>query len=232
MADPPRHAPETAEGDHVALEERLLPLAGEADVDRPPRVRETHHEHRQLGQLPVQVDAHRAEVDLGLLARGMDLGDGYLRAAGLKLAPQAADVGADRRLGDRRAVLIDEALPDPPRRVALLARCAHVGDQPLADRRLVGTELWRGTGRWFARRRQRRLQRLPHRAAVYAVAARQRADGHAPLAPLTSDMLEQLHPRQLLFLRSGMSCSPERSDWIGRGWGHFRVAFPADVLSF
>ncbi len=76
VADPSRHAPETAEGDHVALEERLLSFAGEADVDRPPRVRETHHEHRQLGQLPVQVDAHRAEVDLGLLARGMDSGDG------------------------------------------------------------------------------------------------------------------------------------------------------------
>ena len=120
-------------------------------------------------------------------------------------------VGADRRLGDRRAVLIDEVLPDPPRRVALLARCAHVGDQPLADRRLVGTELRRGPCRWFARRRQRRLQRLPHRAAVHAVAARQRADGLAPLAPLTSDMLEQLHPRQLLFLRSGRSCSPEPS---------------------
>ena len=33
----------------MALEERLLALARETDVDRPPRVREPHQEHRELG---------------------------------------------------------------------------------------------------------------------------------------------------------------------------------------
>ena len=97
VTDPPRHPAETREGDRVALEERLLALAREADVDRPPRVREPHHEHRELGQLPVQEDAHPAEVGLRLLARGMQLGDGHLGAAGPEFAAQPADVGAHRR---------------------------------------------------------------------------------------------------------------------------------------
>ncbi len=188
-------------GRHVGLAERP-PLI--ADVDRPPRVREPHHEHRQLGQLPVQEDTHPAEVGFRLLARGMQLGDGRLGAAGIELAAQPADVGAHGRLGDAGAALVHEALPDPPRRVALLARRAQVGDQPLSDDLHVRTELRRQAGRPLARRRQRRPERLPHRAPVHAVAARQAADGHALLAPVSSDMLEQLHPRQLLVLRSGM----------------------------
>ena len=229
VADAARHAAEAAEGDRVALEERLLALAREADVHRPSRVREPHEEHRQLGQHAVQPDADRAEVGLRLLARGMQLGDGHLRAAGLELAPHARDVGAHRRLGDARAALVHQPLPDAPRGVALLARRAQVGDQPLPDRRLVGTELRRRSARRLARRRQRRPERLTHGAPVHAVAPRQLADGHALLAPVTSDMLEQLHLRQLLFLRSGRSHSPERSHWIGRRWGHFRGSKPLQV---
>ena len=123
VADAPRHPAEPPEGDRMSLEERLLALAREADVDRPPRVREPHHEHRQLGQHAVEPDAHPPEVDLSFLARRMQLGDRHDRPAGLELAAHAADVGAHGRLGDAGAV-VDEALPDPPRRVALLARRA------------------------------------------------------------------------------------------------------------
>ena len=105
----------------------------------------------------------------------MQLGDRHDLAAGLELAPQAGDAGADRRLGDRRAVLIDEALPDPPRRVPLLTGRAQVGDEPLPDDLHVRTELRRRSGRLLALRRQRRLQRLPYRAPVHVVAARQLA---------------------------------------------------------
>ena len=75
VADPPRYPAEALEGERVSFEERLLALARETDVDRPPRVREPHHEHRQLGQHTVQPDADPAEVDLRLLARRMQLED-------------------------------------------------------------------------------------------------------------------------------------------------------------
>ena len=203
VADPPRHPAEALEGDHVALEERLLALAREADVDGAPRVGEPHDEHRQLGQHAVEPDADPAEVDLRFLARRMQLGDRHRHPAGLELAAHAADVGAHRRLGDGRAAFVDEALPDPSRRVALLARRAQVGDQPLADRRAVRTEPRRRRGCRLARRRQRRPQRLSHRAPVHAVAARQSANRRAPLTLVSPDMLEQLHLRQLLVLRRG-----------------------------
>ena len=112
VANAPRHPAEAPEGERVALEERLLALAREAHVNRPPRVREPQHEHRQHGLDARQPHADPAEVHLRLLARGMQLGDRHDLAAGLELAPQAGDAGADRRLGDRRAILIDEALPD------------------------------------------------------------------------------------------------------------------------
>ena len=75
VANAPRYPAEALKGERVALEERLLALAREAHVDRPPRVREPQHEHRQLGQHAVQPDADSAEVDLRLLARRMQLGD-------------------------------------------------------------------------------------------------------------------------------------------------------------
>ena len=229
VADPPRHPAEAPEGYCVALEERLLALAREAHVNRPPRVREPHQEHRELGQHAVQPDADPAEVDLRFLARRVRLGDRHGHAPGLELAAQAADEGAHRRLGDGGAALVHEPLPDPPRRVALLARRAQVGEEPRADRRAVRAELRRRAGDVLARRRQRRLQRLPYRAPVHVVAARQATDGYAILAPVPSDMLKQLHFRQLLFLRPGRSHSPERSHWIGRGWGHFRPSFGPQV---
>ena len=238
VADPPRYPAEAPEGERVALEERLLALAREAHVNRPSRVREPHQEHRELGQHAVEPDADPAEVGFRLLARGMQLGDGHLGAAGLELAAQPADAGTDRRLGDRRAVLIDEPLPDPPRRVPLLARRAQVGDEPLPDDLHVRTELRRRSGRLLALRRQRRLQRLPYRAPVHVVAARQLAYGQPLLSPCPSDMLEQLHPRHtpLLSLGGGLSRPSVAAGWVGGGassedqngsrWGQIRVAFP------
>ena len=208
-------------------------------MDRPPRVREPHQEHRELGQHAVEPDADPAEVDLRLLARRMQLGDCHDRPAGLELAAHAADVGAHGRLGDAGAAFVDEALPDPPRRVALLARRAQVGHQPRADDLHVRTELRRRSGRLLALRRQRRLQRLPYRAPVHVLAARQLANRHALLSPCPSDMLEQLHPRHtpLFSLGGGLSRPSVAAGWVGGGassedqngsrWGQIRVAFPA-----
>ena len=195
-------------------------------------MREPHHEHRQLGQHAVEPDADPAEVDLRLLARRMQLGDRHDRPAGLELAAHAAGVGAHGRLGDAGAAFVDEALPDPPRRVALLARRAQVGDQPRADRRAMRTEPRRRLRDRLARRRQRRPQRLSHRAPVHAVAVRQATDGDAILAPVSSDMLKQLHLRHSWSFAAGDSRSPERSHWIGRRWGHFRSSLGLQVGPF
>ncbi len=154
-----------------------------------------------------EVDRLASQQVWGALRRGgaaaaLPAGGG-VRGAALQLTAHAADVGAHRRLGDRRAVLIDEALPDPPRRVPLLARRAQVGDKPLPDDLHVRTELRRRSRRLLALRRQRRLQRLPYRAPVHVVAARQLAYGQPLLSPCPSDILEQLHPRHTPLLSLG-----------------------------
>lgn len=56
-----------------------------------------------------------------------------------ELAAAGTDVAADRRLGHGRPLLVDQALPDPPGRVALLARRLLVLGQPARDRGGVGT---------------------------------------------------------------------------------------------
>ena len=192
-------------------------------MNRPPRVREPHHEHRELGQLPVQPDADPAEVHLRLLARGMQLGDRHDLAAGLELAPQAGDAGADRRLGDRRAVLIDEALPDPPRRVPLLAGRAQVGDEPLPDdlhvRDRASAPL--GTPACAAAAAPTAAPAVPCAGAraggpparVWTAPSLAVPVGYARTTPPSTHSSS--------FAR-GRFQSPERSCWMGRGWGQFR----------
>jgi hypothetical protein len=50
-----------------------------------------------------------------------------------QLAPAATHVVAHRRLGDVGTLLLKEPLPDPFRRVPLLARRLPIRDQPLVD---------------------------------------------------------------------------------------------------
>ena len=72
-----------------------------------------------------------AEVDLGLLARQVEGDDRHVAALEAELA--AAARGRTRRTVDSatsRALLVDEALPDPARRVALLAVARPVLGQP------------------------------------------------------------------------------------------------------
>jgi len=90
-------------------------------------------------------------------------------------------------------VLIGQPLEDAPGGMPLLARRGqvlpqHVIDPPghhLADRR--------GPHRDLAVRRDRRRDRLPHRAAVHVILARQRPDRHPVPLPVEADRREQLH---------------------------------------
>ncbi len=95
-------------------------------MDGPARVRETHHEHRELGQHSIQPDADPAEVDLGLRPGRMLLGYRHGDPAGLQFAPHAGHVGAHRGLRHLSAALVHQPLPDAPRRVTLLARRAQL----------------------------------------------------------------------------------------------------------
>ena len=197
VPDPRGHPAQSRERDHVALEERLLALGPEGDVDRGTRVAEAQLEHRDLRADASEDHVREAEVDLGLVARVMEGDDRDVDAVDPELAAAGADVAADRHLGEGRTLLVDEALPDPAGRVALLSRRLLVLSQPGADDRRVGTDRWLAPLIRLARRRDRRCEGLPDRAPVHAVPACQLADRHPFLPVLATDTLELLHPRQL-----------------------------------
>jgi hypothetical protein len=98
VADPMWHPAEVLEAQHMALEERLLGLSGERLMERPPRGRQPHGEQPQLGQRPLQPHPQLGEVDLGLLAGMVDLGNGHAGHAAAKLAAQLGDTPAHRGL--------------------------------------------------------------------------------------------------------------------------------------
>ena len=181
----------------MALEERLLALRAEGDVDGVARVGQAQLEHRDLGALTGDEHVREAEVDLGLVARVMEGDDRHVDPVDPELPAAGADVAADRHLGEGRTLLVDEALPDPAGRVALLGRRLLVLGQPGADDRRVGTDRWLAPLIRLARRRHRRGQGLPDRAPVHAMATCQLADRHLFLPVLATDTLELLHPRQL-----------------------------------
>ncbi len=61
-----------------------------------------------------------------------------------ELAPARPHVAAHLALGDLRALLVAQALPDPLGRVALLGRRLPVGGKPAVDQRPVGPSFGAG----------------------------------------------------------------------------------------
>jgi hypothetical protein len=76
---PGRDAADRLERFDVALQERFLRLGRVDPVDGLAGMREPQHEHVALGPHPADHDPDLAEVDLGLLAGGVLLGDERLR---------------------------------------------------------------------------------------------------------------------------------------------------------
>lgn len=108
--------------------------------------------------------------------------------------PARAHVVAHRRIPDLGAVLVHEPVPDPGRGLALLARGADVLPQHLVDQLPDRLRLRRRLLTGFALRRLSIFQRLPHRAPVHPVLARQLPD-REPLDPrITANLREQLQP--------------------------------------
>jgi hypothetical protein len=197
VADPARHPAEVVERPDMTVQEHLLALAQIRPRERPTRRRESHDEQLQLAQHPGQIDADRAEVDLGLLAQRVTLGHHHLDQRDLLTGPDLGHEPTHRRLANADTVLVDQSLPHPPGRVTLLAGRDLVGLEPPNDQRLPRIEHARPRRRLLPGRRHRRRQRLAHRAAVNPEPARQLVD-RRPL-PLTHppDLLEPLHPGPL-----------------------------------
>ena len=168
VADAERgHPAEVLEGAHVAVEEGLLGLVQVDAVEPPARGRQPHDEHPALGEQAVEIEADAPEVDLRLLAQRMVLGHHHLpQHHGLSPAG-LGHVAAHRRLAHVGAVLVDQALPDSPGRVALLLGDVAVLRQPGVDRRLPRLQHWRHSRRGLAWRRHGRRQGLAHRSPMH-----------------------------------------------------------------
>ena len=135
-----------------------------------------------------------APVDLAL-----DPGRVQLRHERLTDLPERqatlAHIAADLALRDLRAVLGDQALPDPPRGVTLLARRVAIREQPRIDHLAIRAELRRRpVHRRSLHRRHRRHQRLPHRPPMHPMTRGQRPDREPLTIAIAPDLLERLHP--------------------------------------
>jgi hypothetical protein len=148
-----------------------------------------------------QLDEHVGEVHLGLGAWLFGLRHepghpGRLRPLppGDDLRPPPVHVLAHRRIRHPRVMLIDQPLEDPLGGMPLLPRRGQVLAQHLIDPPGHRLAHRRGPHRDLTLRRQRRGNRLPHRAAVHVILARQRPDRHPVALPVEADSREQLHP--------------------------------------
>jgi hypothetical protein len=221
VAHPAGHATEVGEAQHVTFEECLLRLGREHLMERPARGAQPHGEQPQLGQRPLQPHPQLGEVDLGLLPRMVDLGNGHTRHAAAKLAAHPGDVLAHGRLAQLGAVLGHQPLPDPAAGVALLLRQRLIGGHPRPDQQLPGVQHRAGPLSLLPLGRHRAQQRLTDRAPVHVVLAGQGPDAHARQPAVAADTLEQLHPRSHPFSYVRW-CQRPRSVGLGRsGWGHF-----------
>jgi hypothetical protein len=202
VPDPGGNPAEPLEGDDVALEERLLALAAVRHVDRSTRMRQAQLEDRDPGLLEPDHYVGQPEVDLSLLARQVVGHDGDVVIDEIELAAGLADEPADGGLGEVRALLVDEALPDPACRVALLVMDHLVLGQPAPDGVRVRADRRQRSRGDPAHWRDRGGQRLADRPPVHAVAAREFADRQPFLPVIPADTLELLHPRHSFLRRS------------------------------
>ncbi|MCA1680314.1 MAG: hypothetical protein LC777_15865, partial [Actinobacteria bacterium] len=160
----------------MQLEERLLGLDQRRLTERRARERRAHEEQAHLHPRAGDVDLRLPPVDFGLCAACVNLRDEHLIDRPPHRPLARTHILADRRLGDLRAVLVDEALPDPLRGMALLARRLAIALKPRVDQRAILAELrGRPVRRRALGRRQRRRQRLTQGTPINTVTL-----GHLP----------------------------------------------------
>jgi hypothetical protein len=156
VANPLGDTAQVLEGSRVAVQEDLLAFVQIGPGIGPPRRRQPQDEQLHLGQQPGHIDTDRPEVDLGLLAQGMVLGDEHLDQGEVLATADLGDIAPHGGLAHHRAVLLHQPLPDPPGGVALLSGRALILLQPLLDERLPPVHHRRRLGgRLLPRRRER-----------------------------------------------------------------------------
>ncbi len=193
VADRREYAGEPVQRVHVPFEERLLALRLKRHHETRPREAGPHQEHAEHHLHAGQADRRLTPVDLRGHPRIVHLLTERLRGKP-KLAAPLADVITHRGPGDHDTVLLREAISDPLRRVPLLTRRRLIGDQDLIDPLPPPAQRRRGPAlRPFARRRDRRLERLADRPPMHLVPACQRVRRQPVELVIPPDLLEQLH---------------------------------------
>ena len=195
VPDPAGHPAEVLERADVTLQERLLGLVAERHVKRPTRVGQPHHEHPAPSRPPRPASRGtrrsrprpppRADGSAGSPPRRRPAPTRRRRRATYRDTVTSASDGA---------VLGHQPLPHPPSGVTLLARRLPVRQQPAVDHRHPRIQRRPGPRRvLLARRRNRGLQRLPHRAPMHPMPLSQLPDRQLLQPPIPPDLLEQLH---------------------------------------
>ena len=140
IADANRHASEVLEGSDVSVDEDLLSFVGIDAVEGLSRRGEPHDEHPPDDLFTAKAKTDLAEVDLGLFARWMGLGNLDRNEGNRATSPGGSDIATNSRLTDLGAVFFDQPLEDAPCRVMLLSRSTLIGRQPGIDRGLPRIE--------------------------------------------------------------------------------------------
>ena len=195
---PGRHPTQHGERLHMTVQKGLLSLVAVGDMHRLTRMRQAQHEHEQLRRLPTDHGLELAEVDLRLLRRAVSLRHRHQPPTRADLTTKTGHQRPHARLRHLGCLLVQQALPHPPRRMTLLARSRQILGQPPAHRVLMRTQHRSQPDRYLARRRHRVCQRLTHRTPMNPIPASQGTNRQALLAGGTSDMFELLHSRSLL----------------------------------
>ncbi len=137
VADPARDPTEMFEGPDMAIQEHLLGLIHIRQRIGAARHRQSHDEHRHLGECTIQIDVDRPEIDFGLRPQRVMLGHRYINQRDRLTIPDRLHVAAHRGLAHLGVVLLDQALLDPPGRVLVLAWHLQARMEPPIDDRLV-----------------------------------------------------------------------------------------------
>jgi len=142
---------------------------------------------------PGKVDLGLIEVGLGLCPDGVALGHEHL-GPDAELAPALAHIAADCGLAHCHMKLLFDPLPDPAGGVTLLSRGLLVRAQDPVDEGFGLPGQARGLAAGvLTLRRDRRGDRLAHRAPVHSVLSCDLTFGHSHVVVLPNK-LKQLHP--------------------------------------
>ena len=171
-------------------------------MEPPTRMAQPQTEHPALHQHPLDPGHELPEIALRLLARTVRLRDRHREQRVVQLEVHLGHISPHRRLRHLGAVLGHQTLMNPPGRVPLLARHLPVRHQPRPDDHHPRPQRRRHPLGRLTLRRDRRRQRLAHRAPMHTMLLGQSPDAQTLITTVLADTFIKLHPRHLLLPRS------------------------------